>query len=208
MFSANQFNSQKHHQSLHQQAAAVYLNCKDALNQQDWTRLQQQAKELHNLAQQADQLILEVQTQLLEQSALQRDLSRSSNLITRIATSLTHLKTASADVPQQVVEYPANVPDSASKRLGAYLVDAELLTQAQIDVALADQRATGARLGEILAARGWIKQGTIEFLMEKVIMPDRNQVDPPPPPALPRPQFHQATRPSVAAQETLVDPYG
>uniref|UniRef100_B8HTS2 Uncharacterized protein n=1 Tax=Cyanothece sp. (strain PCC 7425 / ATCC 29141) TaxID=395961 RepID=B8HTS2_CYAP4 len=206
MLSANQFNSQKHPQSfVHQQAAAVYLNCKNALNQQDWARLQQQAKELHKVAQQADQLILEVQTQLLEQAALQRDLSRATNLVTRIATSLTHLKTASADVPKEVVDHPANGPDSASKRLGAYLVEAELLTQAQIDVALADQRATGARLGEILAARGWIKQGTIEFLMEKVIMPDRKQVDPPPPP---RPQFQQATRPSVAAQETLVDPFG
>ena len=43
------------------------------------------------------------------------------------------------------------------KRLGGYLVEAGLLTPAQIDVALNDQKLTGMRFGEILAARGWVK---------------------------------------------------
>ncbi|XGV95538.1 MAG: hypothetical protein ACAF41_22695 [Leptolyngbya sp. BL-A-14] len=59
------------------------------------------------------------------------------------------------------------------KRLGGYLVEAGLLTTAQIDVALNDQKLTGMRFGEILAARGWVKQQTIEYLMHKVVMPEQ-----------------------------------
>ncbi|MDX2228972.1 MAG: hypothetical protein NW220_05015 [Leptolyngbyaceae cyanobacterium bins.349] len=75
-----------------------------------------------------------------------------------------------------------DVPASPrNKRLGGYLVDAGLLTPAQVDMALNDQKSTGMRLGEILAARGWVKQQTIEYLMQKVILPEqaaeRQQVD-------------------------------
>lgn len=59
--------------------------------------------------------------------------------------------------------------------MGNYLVEAELVTPAQIEVALADQRATGARLGDILVARGWLRKGTIEFIMERVVLPDRRR---------------------------------
>ena len=59
------------------------------------------------------------------------------------------------------------------KRLGSYLVEAGLITQAHIDVALADQEATGVRFGDILVIRGWLKEQTIEYLMEKIILPER-----------------------------------
>jgi hypothetical protein len=62
---------------------------------------------------------------------------------------------------------------SGIKRLGAYLIEAGLLTPAQIQVALNDQEITGMRFGEIIAAHGWVKQQTIEFLMERVILPER-----------------------------------
>jgi len=62
------------------------------------------------------------------------------------------------------------------KRLGGYLVEAGLLTPGQIDVALNDQKLTGMRFGEILAARGWVKQQTIEYLMQKVILPEKEAV--------------------------------
>ena len=65
------------------------------------------------------------------------------------------------------------------KRLGGYLVEAGLLTPAQIDVALNDQKLTGMRFGEILAARGWVKQQTIEYLMHKVVMPEQKSVKQP-----------------------------
>ncbi|MGA7933410.1 MAG: hypothetical protein WCA35_07675 [Kovacikia sp.] len=74
---------------------------------------------------------------------------------------------------------PSSLSDSNiaanRKRLGGYLVEAGLLTPGQVDVALNDQKLTGMRFGEILAARGWVKQQTIEYLMQKVVLPEQQQ---------------------------------
>lgn len=59
------------------------------------------------------------------------------------------------------------------KLIGSYLVEAGLITQAHIDVVLADQEATGVRFGDILVIRGWLTEQTIEYLMEKIILPER-----------------------------------
>ncbi|MBD1913593.1 MULTISPECIES: hypothetical protein [unclassified Leptolyngbya] len=59
------------------------------------------------------------------------------------------------------------------KRLGGYLLEAGLLTTDQVDVALNDQQATGMRFGEVLVARGWLKEQTIEWVMRRIIMPER-----------------------------------
>lgn len=59
------------------------------------------------------------------------------------------------------------------KRLGRYLVEAGLLTQAQVEIALSDQAASGMRFGEVLVRLGWMNQQTIEYLMKKVILPER-----------------------------------
>ncbi len=64
-------------------------------------------------------------------------------------------------------------PLTPAKRLGSYLIEAGLLTTAQVEVALNDQKSTGMRFGEILAARGWVKQQTVEYLMKKVVLPER-----------------------------------
>lgn len=64
-----------------------------------------------------------------------------------------------------------------SKRLGDYLVEAGLLTDSQIEVALTDQLTTGLRFGEVLVRRGWVKEETIEYLMQKVILPERAGLD-------------------------------
>ncbi len=68
-------------------------------------------------------------------------------------------------------------PVPQQKRLGGYLVEAGLLTPAQVSVALNDQKITGMRFGEILAARGWVKQQTIEYLMKKVILPEKKALE-------------------------------
>jgi hypothetical protein len=59
------------------------------------------------------------------------------------------------------------------KRLGDYLIEAGLLTTSQVEVALADQVTTQLRFGDVLIRRGWIKEETIEYLMQKVILPER-----------------------------------
>lgn len=68
----------------------------------------------------------------------------------------------------------------ARKRLGDYLVEAGLISEAQIHVALNDQnlaKQQGApmKFGEILATRGWVKQQTIDYFMKKLVMPERRQ---------------------------------
>ncbi len=65
---------------------------------------------------------------------------------------------------------------SSLKRLGHYLVDAGLISPAQVDVILKDQVETGMRFGEILVTRGWLKAQTIEFMMENVVVPQRAAV--------------------------------
>lgn len=60
-----------------------------------------------------------------------------------------------------------------SKRLGDYLIEAGLVTASQVEVALADQLTTQLRFGEVLIRRGWVKEETIEYLMQKVILPER-----------------------------------
>ncbi|MBI4781862.1 MAG: hypothetical protein HY785_11150 [Oscillatoriophycideae cyanobacterium NC_groundwater_1537_Pr4_S-0.65um_50_18] len=71
----------------------------------------------------------------------------------------------------QVQTVPTLVP---AKRLGSYLVDAGLLTADQINVILNDQQATGMRFGEIATARGWLKEQTIEWIVQKVVEPERH----------------------------------
>jgi hypothetical protein len=61
------------------------------------------------------------------------------------------------------------------KRLGAYLIDAGLITLSQVDVALNDQEFMddGMRFGDVLVARGWVKQQTLDYLIEKVVEPEQ-----------------------------------
>ena len=66
---------------------------------------------------------------------------------------------------------------SSPKRLGSYLLDAGLLNPDQVNVALNDQKATGMRFGEVLVVRGWLKEQTIEWVMQQVVEPERQQHD-------------------------------
>jgi hypothetical protein len=61
----------------------------------------------------------------------------------------------------------------SNKPIGAYLVEAGLLSEAQVGVALVDQDATSMLFGEILVTRGWVKAQTIEYLMQKIVIPER-----------------------------------
>jgi hypothetical protein len=73
----------------------------------------------------------------------------------------------------QIKDLKPKTTAAEMKRLGNYLMEAGLLTESQINVALADQEITGMRLGEALVRRGWVKEETIEYLMKKVILPER-----------------------------------
>lgn len=64
-------------------------------------------------------------------------------------------------------------PVPQPKRLGGYLIEAGLITPDQVSVALNDQQSTGMRFGEVLVARGWLKEQTVEWIMQKVIVPEK-----------------------------------
>ncbi len=68
---------------------------------------------------------------------------------------------------------PSHRPDP-QRRLGSYLLEAGLISPAQIEVVLNDQQTMQEmRFGEVLVARGWIKPETIDFVMKRVVEPDR-----------------------------------
>lgn len=64
------------------------------------------------------------------------------------------------------VENPTYIED-LSKPLGVYLREANLLTDDQIRVALWDQQATGMLFGDVLLARGWVDEATLEHYLQQ-----------------------------------------
>ena len=66
---------------------------------------------------------------------------------------------------------------ASGTRLGSYLVEAGLITPAQVLVVLNDQQiGSNMRFGEVLVARGWIKAETVEFIMTRVVEPERRAI--------------------------------
>lgn len=187
------------------QGSLVLRQCKKALAERDMTALQQQARMLQVAAAASGHTLIEAEARLLEQVSHQGQLRRAADILMKIKERLVAIAGEGANdalisipgVPANALSKPpapgsrdkagsnksssrpfVNKPgdESYTKRLGNYLVEAELLSPAQIEVALADQRMTGARLGDILVARGWLRQGTIEFIMDRVVLPDRRLV--------------------------------
>ncbi|WP_404790297.1 hypothetical protein [Altericista sp. CCNU0014] len=62
-----------------------------------------------------------------------------------------------------------------SMKLGDYLLEAALVNTEQLKAAIEEQKLTASStpLGKILADKGWVKQQTVEYLMEKVVIPER-----------------------------------
>ncbi len=84
------------------------------------------------------------------------------------------------------------------KCLGCYLVEAGLITQAQVDVALNDQKIVDdMRFGEVLVARGWIKQQTLDYLLKKIIEPEQRAA---------RASQQKAISPDVPLSAVIVQP--
>lgn len=191
------------------QGALVLKQCKKALLSHDMAALQQQARILQVAAVASRQTLIEAEARLLEKAAQQNQPRRAAEILVKIKDRFVALAGDRATA-ESLLEVPAAKKrphdDSYTKRLGDYLVEAELVTPAQIEVALADQRATGARLGDILVARGWVRKGTIEFIMERVVLPDRRtaQLEFASAPVSPAPS-HPAVSYSANDRATLID---
>jgi hypothetical protein len=63
--------------------------------------------------------------------------------------------------------------NSPIKPLGYYLVEAGLLTNAQVELVLHEQRKNPIRIGELIAKQGWVSQQTIDFVAERVVVAER-----------------------------------
>jgi N-acetylglucosaminyldiphosphoundecaprenol N-acetyl-beta-D-mannosaminyltransferase len=59
-------------------------------------------------------------------------------------------------------------PQNPKKRIGEYLVELNLITEADLESALEEQLQTGERIGRILANRGLINQNSVDELVEKL----------------------------------------
>ena len=55
-----------------------------------------------------------------------------------------------------------------NKPLGETLMEAGLVSASQIEIALKEQETHNLKIGEIFALRGWIKQETADFFVEKL----------------------------------------
>ncbi len=202
------------------QGALVLKQCKKALLDHDMAALQQQARILQVAAVASRQTLIEAEARLLEQAAQQNQPRRAAEILMKIkdclvslagdrpmAESLPDLSTVPEPTTPKRPFIQRSHDDSYTKRLGNYLVEAELVTPAQIEVALADQRSTGARLGDILVARGWLRKATIEFIMERVVIPDRRRRGQPEPPPTDkaRPSTNPAVSHSANDRATLID---
>lgn len=56
---------------------------------------------------------------------------------------------------------------NSRKPLGEILIEAGLISAIQLELALQNQKEEKLKIGEILAMRGWIKQGTADFFVER-----------------------------------------
>jgi hypothetical protein len=57
---------------------------------------------------------------------------------------------------------------SQKKRLGETLLDANLISETQIEIALREQaQAPQKRIGDILVSKGWIRQETVDFFADE-----------------------------------------
>ncbi len=76
------------------------------------------------------------------------------------------------------------LPDEGRPRIGQRLVERGLLTPAQLEAALAEHRATGVPLGQVLLGWGWVRAlDFYETLAEQLGLPFVNLLETPPDPA-------------------------
>ncbi len=72
---------------------------------------------------------------------------------------------------------PATLSPFAHKPLGCYLLEANLVTHAQLEEVLQEQQTVSKPIGKLLSDRGWINQHTVDYMMKNVVLPQRQKLD-------------------------------
>jgi N-acetylglucosaminyldiphosphoundecaprenol N-acetyl-beta-D-mannosaminyltransferase len=110
----------------------------------------------------------QVDTALLEQV-------QSGRRLGHILAEQGLVKQQTVDFIVQQIQQRINQQSSrAYRKFGEYLVEAGLVTESDVQAALAEQQLTGMRLGAILAGRGLVGQQTVDFLVEQVTQMSNN----------------------------------
>ena len=71
----------------------------------------------------------------------------------------------SSPTVKKQVSSPSPLSTQTIKRVGDRLVDAGIINPTQLQVALYDQKAMKLRLGDVLIARGWVDQSTLDAVL-------------------------------------------
>jgi hypothetical protein len=79
---------------------------------------------------------------------------------------------ATAD-PQTAEHERTHEERVGEKRLLVYLLESGLVVQAQLPVLQYDREMTGKAFSEILIDRGWVRKQTLDFLVDRVIIPEQ-----------------------------------
>ncbi|NEP79970.1 MAG: hypothetical protein F6K17_42875 [Okeania sp. SIO3C4] len=64
--------------------------------------------------------------------------------------------------------FPLLITDSHKKTVGEYLKLAKLLNEKQIYSILVEQSKTNLRFGEVAVQKGWLRQETIDFVLQYI----------------------------------------
>ena len=67
------------------------------------------------------------------------------------------------------IQQEISVLRSEADKLGMRLLEANMITPTQLQVALADHRATGIRVGEALVARGYVTEEGLETFLRSMV---------------------------------------
>jgi hypothetical protein len=64
--------------------------------------------------------------------------------------------------------WPKLVSQGAQQPIGEYLLQAGLISQNQLNTLLQEQMQTGLRIGALAVLRGWLKQETLDLLLQGI----------------------------------------
>lgn len=113
-----------------------------------------------------------INDQQLELALTRQAMLKAAGKVVPIGQVLIDLKVISEAQIRRCLEIQKEIAvvKSESDKLGMRLLDAGLITPSQLQVALADHRATGMRIGEAMVARGFIDEVVLERFIRQAAL--------------------------------------
>ena len=108
------------------------------------------------------------------QHALQQQSQSNDNLrIGEILASQGSINSKTANFFAE--QWPTLVTEKPKQPIGQYFKQAELLTEQQIQIILAEQVHTQLKFGELAIAKGWLKKTTVDFFLRYLVSDYKHQ---------------------------------